>query len=265
MDSKVVVLDESGKQKGHAILSVGGFVADLADLSVIERRWGETKTNLGLDPDRPVKYSGDWPDRSKRTALIAAIGQFPIGGVIALLEDDRAKLTRLNPTTRSDRYLQLPAFEWVLQRVAQGFYLRQARGPHLVLFDQRSDLSKFEERYAQVFDKAWVFAGNTVPSLATRGFSRTLAGAGRGPLVEIADMMTSGMSRWATVRCAAQKGGTVPELDELNQTCAALAPLFPASGASIPPRRQGFSIVAHAKNKPGLLRPNVDRWIQELL
>lgn len=50
-------------------------------------------------------------------------------------------------------------------------------------------------------------------------------------------------------------------------TCAAPAPVFPDSGTALPPRRQGFSIVTHAKNLKGreLLKDNIDKWIREVL
>lgn len=62
-----------------------------------------------------------------------------------------------------------------------------------------------------------------------------------------------------------QGGNTVPERDELEQTCRALLHLFPTSGA-VPRRWTGYSFVVWTKQLTGKeqLKMGLDKWLREV-
>jgi hypothetical protein len=271
--SKLIVCDESAHRR-HGVFGVAGVVADLADLAEIEQRWIEAKTEAGVQGRRCIHYSMRWPDRAaQRPNLIAAAGALPIRAVIALLEDSRSKATREHPVMRRDSFIHGNAFDYILQRLAMSLYTAPGEGPHIVQFHHRSDLADFEKVYERGYTKGWRFPSRdpTLPpsqltSLRERGFSAALGSAGSGPLIEIADLLTSAMTRWADGRAAAHKGGKVPELAELDADARSLIDLFPIGVPDTPPRRRGYSIITHNENRSGkeVLRDQIDRWAADL-
>jgi hypothetical protein len=267
VSSKLIVLDESA-QRRHGILSVGGIVLSLSDLQVIEKRWHAERAAAQVPDDLPLKYSMSWPGGpTQRSQLIEAIGQLPLKAVIALLEDFRPLGMRVRKATRSDAYIHRLAFEWTLQRFIDNFLDGDGQGTHLVMLDRRNDFSDFEEIYARAYSSGWNLTFNRVAPLREHGFSRSLAECANGPMHEIADLLTSCVTRWADARCVAHKDGTAPNLPELDQCMANLIQLFPTGGSSLPPRRCGYSMVVHTQNKTGkeLLRDNLDRWANDLM
>lgn len=263
---KLVVLDESRSDK-HPIISVGGFVAELADVPAIERRWRTAKEGLGLDPAAAVKYSQSWEERSHRSALIAAIGELPVAGVVALLEDFRPRTYKMRKETRGDLFIHRSAFEYVLQRLVAPQFCKPGEGPHVVVFDQRDDFQRLSALYAEVHPRGWQFFGRQVPSLASYGYCASLTAAADGPIVEVADLLVSSLTRWAGARCAVERGRTVGELSELEADVSAVASLFPASPSSTPTRRQGYSVIVHTGGRTGneMLARYVDRWLNDLV
>lgn len=262
---KVVVLDESKSTK-HPIMSVGGFVADYGDVSSIEEAWRSEKQALGLDPAEPVKYSMSWTDQLDRARLITAIGRLPITGVVALLEDFRPRSYRRRKETRSELYVHKRAFEYVLQRMVEPQYCKPGDGPHLVMFDHHDEFDMLAKRYAQLHPSGWKFNQRTLPSLADHGYCASLTAASLGPLIEVADLVVSCMTRWAGMRCAVERGKDVPERQEVDRDVAGIVDLFPTSGTSVPPRRQGYSVIVHREQRTGkeLLHGKVDAWLNAL-
>jgi hypothetical protein len=261
-------LDES-KQRRNRILSVGGVVAELADLPDVEEIWREAREEVGITPGTAIKYSMSWPGGpGQRARLIATIGQLPLKAVIALLEDFRPLGMRARKATRKDAYIQRRAFEWSLQRLAGDLYSDAAeQGPHLVMIDSRDDFKEFREVYALSYEKGWPgLPHHPVPALRDRGFSASLGECSNGPMHEIADLLTSCTTRWADERCMAHKGGHAPDRVELDDCMTTLIDLFPIGKDSVPPRRRGHSIVVHAGNRTGkeILHGSIDRWANEL-
>jgi hypothetical protein len=77
MAPRLIVLDES-KQSRHRILSVGGVVADLADLAAIEADWAAARQTVGIEAGAALKYSMSWPGGpEQRAQLLAAVGELP--------------------------------------------------------------------------------------------------------------------------------------------------------------------------------------------
>jgi hypothetical protein len=263
--SKLAVLDESSSDK-HPIVSVGGFICEFDHLVAIEKRWRNDKRTLGLGSDTAVKYSMSWPDPRLRSKLIARIGDLPISGVVALLEDFRPKSFKLRKETRGERYIHLRAFEYVLQRLVAPQYCEPSSGPHLVIFDHRSDFPKLADHYANCHAKNWHFGDRSTSSLRSYGWASSLTAADGGPLNEIADLIVSAITRWAGGRCAQTRGKSVAERDELDTDVRAIIARFPASPNTIPTRRQGFSVITHTGNRTGkeLLYDNVDGWLNDL-
>jgi hypothetical protein len=267
MASKLIALDES-KQRRHDILSVGGIVLDFTDLSDIEARWRDARQSAGIDDGIHLKYSLSWPQGpEQRAKLIAAIGQLPLQAVIALLEDFRPRGMRLRKETRKDSYVQRLAFEWTLQRFAGDLFVPDAQGPHLVMIDGRDDFREFQDVYARGYADGWPdLPYHPMPPLRDRGFSASLAECSNGPLHEIADLLTSCVTRWADERCAAHKDGKPRDLEELDQCMSELVGLFPVGAQGFRPKRCGHSIIVHTQNLTGkdLLHDNVDRWAHDL-
>jgi hypothetical protein len=265
MGSRLAVLDES-KSQHHPIISVGGFVAEMSDVGMIEDEWRRAKCEIGLDPERPIKYTMSWPDQANRGAMIATIGTLPVVVVVALLEDFRPARFGLRKQTRGELYIHRPAFEYVLQRLVEDQYCPADEGAHFVVFDHRDDFRRLSETYSKCHDNGWRFAGRSLPSLRSRGWSASLTAASEGPLNEIADLLVSTTTRWAGARCAIAKGRQMPEQAELDRDMLAIVERFPASPTSIPTRRRGYSIITHTGNRTGkeLLYDNIDRWLNEL-
>ena len=268
MGSKLIVFDES-KQRRHRILSVGGVVAELSDLPDLEEIWREAREEAGVEAGTAIKYSMNWPGGpGQRAKLIATVGQLPLKAVIALLEDFRPLGMKARKATRKDSYIQRRAFEWSLQRLAGNLYIDVAEeGPHLVMIDGRDDFREFQEVYALGYDEGWPdLPHHPMPSLRERGFSASLGECSNGPIHEIADLLTSCVTRWADERCILHKKGKAPDLEELDDCMANLIGLFPVAEHGARPRRRGHSIVVHAGNRTGkeLLHGNIDRWARDL-
>jgi hypothetical protein len=266
MPSQLVVLDESKSSK-HPIISVGGVAVELDRIVEVEAKWAEVKRTAGLG-GRSVKYSMSWPERARRGELIGAIGTLPLRAVITLLEDFRPKRMKFSPDKekRGERYVHLPAFEWVLQRLAEPLYGQPESHPHFVAFDLRDDFAELARGYAKHHGAGWSFGSKVLPSLQSLGYSGTLYGCCQGSLNEIADLLVSAVTRWAGYRCVEHKGGKAPEMEELARDCRAVRDLFPPSPTAIPARWQGYSVITFTQNKTGkeLLYDNVDRWLREL-
>jgi hypothetical protein len=256
-------LDESKTQGHHRIISVGGFVVEAGQLGEIERRWRGGKAAVGLDPEKSVKHSGDWPDREPRSRLIETIGQLPIRAVIALLEDFRPKAFQKDKSKRSELYLHKPAFEYVLQRLVTN-YFGAGGGPHVVSFDLRDDFVELSKAFSRCHPRRWNLPYSTLPSLRSVGVSDSLMATDAGAANEIADFVVSAFTRWAGARCAAFTSGTPSDLTEHERAARALAPLFPADLRSS--RRRGYSIVTHTQQRTGkeLLGKHIDQWLDEL-
>jgi hypothetical protein len=265
MGSSLAVLDESKSDK-HPIISVGGFVCQLSDIPEIEERWRESKHLLGLGGRSSIKYSMSWAAPELRSDLINRLGDLPAKAVVALLEDFRPRSFKLRRETRAERYIHLPAFEYVLQRLVEGQYCAPGGGPHFVIFDHRDDFPKLSALYTRLHATEWKFAGRVLPSLSSRGWAASLTASCEGPLNEIADLIVSAMTRWAGGRCAEIKGKAFPERAELDANMRSLVGLFPSAPRAIPKRRQGYSVITHTANRTGqeLLYANVDRWLNEL-
>jgi hypothetical protein len=137
--SQFVVLDESKSEK-HPILSVGGIIVNGDDIPEIERKWAAMKRAAGFS-DRPVKYAMTWPDRSVRIHFMEQIGELRVRAVAALLEDFRPLRMKTKRETRSEAYVHLHAFEYVLQRLPESIYRDDTCAPNFVLFDHRDDFS----------------------------------------------------------------------------------------------------------------------------
>jgi hypothetical protein len=265
VSSKLAILDESSSDK-HPIVSVGGFVCEFDNVVAIEKRWRNAKRRLGLSSGTPVKYSMSWPEPRLRNELIACIGRLPVSGVVALLEDFRPRSFKLRKETRGERYIHLRAFEYVLQRLVAPQYCEPNSGPHLVVFDHRSDFPKLADHYADCHAKDWRFGDQSIPSLRSCGWVASLTAANEGPLTEIADLIVSAITRWAGGRCAETRGKSFAERTELDTDLRAIIARFPASPTTIPTRRQGFSVITHTGNRTGkeLLYDNVDHWLNNL-
>jgi hypothetical protein len=265
--STVTVLDES-KQRRHGILSVGGIVLDLANLNEVEATWQDARLAAGIDSREHIKYSMSWPEGpQQRKQLIETIGRLPLKAVAALLEDFRPLRMKARKATRGDVYVQRRAFEWTLQRLAGGLFAADDSGPHIVMIDDRDDFHEFEAVYAQAYFEGWPdLPRYPLPPLQDRRFAGSLSTCSHGPLHEISDLLTSCTTRWADERCSAHKGGKPQDLEELDACMASLVQLFPVGATGVPPRRRGYSIVAHAGGRTGreLLRDNLDRWMHEL-
>lgn len=265
MTSTITVLDES-KHDRHGILSVGGFLVEAHNVPGIETLWRSTKMRLGLEADQRIKYSMSWENLETRCQLIEAAGTLPIRAVIALLEDFRPAGMRKFKLTRKDTYIHRRAYIYVLQRLVENLYTAPGEGPHFVAIDHRDDFGAFLDGYEQGYRDGWTFGNKRLPSLHERGFSSSLLVCQAGPLHEIADLLTSAITRWADVRCSAHKGGKADDLPELERCARAVINLFPIGIDGVPPRRRGFSMVTHTKNQTGkeLLRDNLDRWVADL-
>jgi hypothetical protein len=268
MAPRLIVFDES-KQRRHRILSVGGVVIDLANLTEIEASWEEARWAAGIETGTPIKYSMTWPDGpEQRSHLIAAIGELPLKALVSLLEDFRPLGMKTRKATRKDAYIHRKAFEWALQRLAGELFVPPAEnGPHLVTIDGRDDFSEFREAYESGFLHGWPnLPHHPMPPLRERGFSASLGECSNGPLHEIADLLVSCVTRWADERCIAHKEGKAPDLDELDRCMTQLVSLFPAGQNGIPPRRCGYSFIVHAGNRTGkeLLHDNLDAWAHEI-
>jgi hypothetical protein len=265
MPSQLVILDESKSDK-HPIISVGGVAVELDRVGEVERRWEDGKRAVGLG-GQPVKYSMTWPEPARRGELIALLGTLPLRAVVALLEDFRPTFFKLSKQRRGERYVHLHAFEWVLQRLAEPTYLQPGCAPHFVAFDYRADFPKLAKEYARHHPAGWEFpGGKRLSSLKSLGYSASLYAACDGPLIEIADMLVSTVTRWAGGRCLTHKGGRVDEYAELARDCRAVRNLLPPSPTTIPTRWQGYSVVTFTRNKTGkeLLFNNIDSWLREL-
>jgi hypothetical protein len=258
-----VILDESRAHK-HPIMGVGGILVKLEDVPATEHRWNEVKAELGIE-DISLKCSMSWPERSLRGEMIGLIADLPLRCVAVLLEDFRPLRLRLKKETRSDLYVYSRAFEWLLQRLASPLFKPTDDGPHMVVFDLRDDLRHLATEYARHHPRGWTFPSNQLPSLQSLGYSASLYATGHGPLVEIADLVISGLTRWAGARCQAHRLKNVPELSELERDCAALREHFPTKG-SIGRCWRGYSIVTFRENRTGkeLLYDNLDRWLRDL-
>jgi hypothetical protein len=243
---------------------VGGILVELDEVSAIEDRWNEAKMRVGMGQSA-VKYSMSWPDRVQRGELIASIGELPLRCAAVLLEDFRPMRLKLRKDTRSDIYVYARAFEWLLQRLASPLFCPASKGPHIVVFDLRDDLRKLAAEYSRHHASGWTFATGQVPSLRSLGYSASLYATDRGPLIEIADLVISALTRWAGARCQAHQVKNVPELSELERDCAALRDLFPTK-TSIAQRWRGYSIVTFRENRTGkeLLYRHLDQWLREL-
>lgn len=267
MASKLIVLDES-KHRRHGILSVGGIVLDHVDLLRVEESWRDSRQAAGIEDGMPLKYSLSWPQGpEQRSQLIAAIGRLPLQAVIALLEDFRPRGMRLRKETRKDSYIQCRAFEWTLQRLAGDLFVPDEQGPHFVMIDGRDDFREFQDVYARGYADGWPHLPyHPMPPLRDRGFSASLVECSNGPLHEIADLLTSCVTRWADERCAAHKGGKPKDLEELDNCMAELIELFPVGAKGFRPKHCGHSIIVHAQNLTGkdLLHDNLDSWAHEL-
>jgi hypothetical protein len=262
---RLAVLDESKQEKGHPILSVGGFVCDLEEITVLEQAWNEGKASANLAPDVPLKFSMKEQDPGYREALFRAIGGMPIKVLLVLLEDFRPRSMRLRRETRKDAYVHRQAFEYALQRIGRQ-YVDGSQGPHLVAFDHRDDFSAFQETYARARSEGWRFDSGTVEPLSKRGFAMSLLACGHGPLHEIADFIVGGFTLFANVRCCQERGVHVdPELEHQAKLCAPVLgrlPQDPRTG-----RRVGWSVVIHARGLTGreLLRKHMDRWLDDIV
>jgi hypothetical protein len=262
--AEVAFLDESKTPGRHRIISVGGFVAEATDIPAIEQIWRDGKESAGLDPDKPIKHSGDWPDQEPRTRLIELIGGMPIRAVIALLEDFRPDSYQQVKRLRSELFIHKPAFDYVLQRLASIYF--KSEGPHFVSFDLRDDFSELSKLFAQAHGRDWKLTYSTIPSMRSIGVGGSLLASNAGPANEIADFVASSFTRWTGARCEAQrKTSPVIDLSEQDRCARALAPLFPVNPGS--GTRRGFSIVTHTQQRTGkeLLRRHLDGWIDALL
>jgi hypothetical protein len=260
MASRLIVMDES-KQRRHGILSVGGVVIDLDRLPEIEASWASAREKAGIAEGIPIKYSMAWPGGPEQRAnLINAVGTLPVQAVISLLEDFRPLKMKARKATRKDAYVQLLAFEWVLQRLAGDLFVPvEDGGPHLVMIDGRDDFKQFQEVFAEGYAKGWPrLRHHPMPPLRDRGFSASLSECSNGPIHEIADLLVSCVTRWADERCIAHKEGKAPDLEELDRCMTGLLNLFPPGRSGIPRRRCGHSFIVHAGNRTGkeLLRDN---------
>lgn len=263
---QVVVLDES-KGHHHPIISVGGVVLAHPAVRDVEEHWETAKQRVGLRGEA-IKYSMSWPDTARRADLIESIGDLSIQGVIAMLEDHRPKRMLLRKETRKELYVHRQCMEYVLQRIVGSLYVGDQGSPHFVVVDHRDDFPKLDATYRELYERGWSFASRSVlPSLRDRDSSRSLTAASGGPLVEIADMVVSTLTRWAACRCAEERGKQIGERDELDVACRAVMGLFPANPRSGGAQRRGYSIVTHTKDLTGkeLLRDRIDPWINGLL
>jgi hypothetical protein len=265
MPSQFVVLDESKSEK-HPILSVGGIVVNGDDIPEIERRWAQMKRATNLE-GRPVKHSMTWPKPELRIYFMELIGQLPLKAVAALLEDFRPASMKLKKETRSEFYVHVVAFEYVLQRLPESIFRDRACAPNFVVVDHRSDFPKFATAYARCHGEGWYFPqwSRRVPSLESIGFTSGLHITQDGALNEIADMTVSCITRWAGARAAAHRGKTVPDLEGLDREAGEIIGCFPCSPTT-PPRRQGFSLVTFKDNRTGkeVLAAHIDAWAQEI-
>jgi hypothetical protein len=237
--ARLVVLDES-KQRRHGILSVGGIVLDLSMLHHLEDRWRRAREDVGIASATAVKYSMSWPGGpDQRAHLIATIGELQVQAVIALLEDFRPLGMKVARSTRKDAYIQRCALEWTLQRLARGLYIPEDDdGPHLVMIDGRDDFTEFERVYARGYSYGWPHMPyHSIPPLRERGFSASLLECSNGPVHEIADLLTSCVTRWADERCIHHKGGKADDVAELDSCVSRI-------GRSIPYWRRGAPAAA---------------------
>jgi len=266
-----VFLDESRRRKHHPILSVGGFVCDLAEIPRLESEWMNAKGALGLPPAEPVRYAMSWPDPADRLRLIERIPHLSIrlAAVAALLEDFRPKHFERKKATRKDMFVQRRAFEYVLQRLAEPQYLTPgAPGPHLVFADHHDDFRCYEEEYEKAWSEGWSFPslGRRVRPLREVGFAAAPAAMSAGPAMEVADLIGSVAARWAEAMVARDRGGRAPDLAELEAAMRTLLPLFPAR-SSVPPSWRGYSLIAHREERTGkeVIYRRIDEWLLGLL
>jgi hypothetical protein len=170
--------------------------------------------------------------------------------------------------TRSEFYVHVRAFEYVLQRLPESIFRDEACSPNFVVVDHRSDFAKFAMAYAKCHREGWYFPRwqRTVPSLESIGFVSGLHVSHDGALNEVADMTASCITRWAGARAATHRGKTVPEVAELDREAAEIIDRFPCAPSSLPPRRQGYSLVTFRDNRTGkeVLAANIDIWAREL-
>jgi hypothetical protein len=266
----VAFLDESRRKTYHPILSVGGFVCDLADVPALEAAWGEAKADVGLAPDADIRYAMSWEDPACRLRLIERIPKLGVRllAVAALLEDFRPQGMKEQKGTRKDIFIQKRAFEYVLQRLGEPQYLGGGGpGPHLVFADRHPDFKSYEEEYAKGWTEGWRFpSGRRIAPLRDLGFAACCASMSGGPAMEVADLIGSVPVRWAEAMVAADRGKAVPDREELDDAMWALLGLFPAS-SSIPPTWAGYSLIAHRGNYTGkeVIYRRIDQWLLNLL
>lgn len=263
-------LDESHRDKHHPILSVGGFVCDLADVPALESEWMNAKGALGLPSNKPIRYAMSWPDKAARLRLIERIPRLGVrvSAVAALLEDFRPKHYSMRREKRKDMYVQRRAFQYVLQRLPEPQYLPPgASGPHLVFADRHDDFRCYDEEYATAWADGWHFAssGRRVPPLREVGFVAAASSMSAGPTMEIADLIGSVAVRWAESMVARKGGKSVPDARELDTAMYALLALFPAR-PSMPPSWRGYSLIAHRGRLTGneVLYDRIDGWLYDL-
>lgn len=263
MPSQFVVLDESKSEK-HPILSVGGIVVRGDDIPEIERAWAAMKRASNL-ADRHVKYSMTWPDPAVRIHFMEQIGAPPLRAVAALLEDFRPDQMMDKRETRSEAYIHVEAFGYVLQRLPESIYRDETCSPNLVLFDDRDDIGKFITAYADLRPRGWRFGSRKVPSLASIGFVSGLSVTRDGALNEIADMTISCITRWAGARAAAHRGKTVRDLADFDRDAAQIIGRFPCASSKSPACRRGYSLITHSRDRPqNVLRAHIDAWAREI-
>jgi hypothetical protein len=267
-------LDESRQKKHHPILSVGGFVCDLADVPKLESKWMQAKGALGLTSGEPLRYAMTWSDKADRLRLIERIPKLgvEISAVAALLEDFRPKHYRGKTAAkerRKDMFIQRRAFAYVLQRLPERQYLTKGSpGPHVVFVDRHDDFHCYEEEYAKGWSEGWQFPtlGRRVPPLRDLGFVAFPASLSGGPVMEIADLIGSVAVRWVEAMVASERGTSVQDFAELETGMRALIPLFPAR-SSTPPSWRGYSLIAHRGDRTGreILYDRLDGWVIGLL
>jgi hypothetical protein len=126
--------------------------------------------------------------------------------------------------------------------------------------------SRLAGQYARLHPSGWAFGPKRLSSLRDLAYSASLLGVDQGPLVEIADLVVSAVTRWPGARSAAHKGRSIPELGELAVDCRSLRDLFPSRPSTTPPRWQGYSFITFTANRTGkeFLYDNVDGWLREL-
>lgn len=174
MPSQFVVLDESKSDK-HPILSMGGIVVNGDDIPEIERRWASMTQATGLT-ERPVEYAMTWPNPAVRIHFMEQIGELPVRAVAALLEDFRPLRMKTKRETRSEFYVHVRAFDYVLQRLPESIFRDDTCAPNFVLLDHRDDFGKFATAYAIHRRDGWHFpqSSRSVRSLESIGFASGL-------------------------------------------------------------------------------------------